>query len=194
MPVTGTPIAVLDEPVSLDEAKAHLRVAGSDEDTLIESLITSARQWAERFTARAFLTTTLTEVLDMFPDDDEIIRLPTSPLQSVPSITYIDTAGAVQTWDPANRLVDTHNEPGRISLAYGKSYPTTREIINAVTITYVVGYGTASDVPKAIKQAILLLVGHWYEHREAAVDFGVISKVPDTVEFLLWPYRVWEAA
>lgn len=84
------------EPVSLAEAKAHLRVEVNDENSLIQTLITAARQYVETATRRALLQQTWDDKLDAFPCG--AIVLPLSPVTSVTSITYLDTAGVSQTW------------------------------------------------------------------------------------------------
>lgn len=186
MPLTlVTPPAV--EPVTLIEAKAHLRVTATDEDTLITALIKAARQQAEhRTVATVFVTQTWTETLDAFPAE---IVLSRRPLQSVSSITYTDTDGTEQTLAVADYQVVTDELLGRIVPAYGVDWPTARDMPGAVVVTYVAGYGAAADVPESIKSAVLLLIGHLYEHREAVSD-GSMSELPMAVDALLAPYWV----
>jgi len=175
-------------------ADASLGVAcpttNTTEDPTVNALITVARQYAETVTRRALITQTWNYTLDAFPDGDIEVPLPT--LQSVTHIKYYDTNGVQQTWTNTNYSVDTDSEPGRISCAYGVTYPTTREMNNAVEVQFVAGYGVASAVPQGIKQAMLQLIGHWYAHRETvAVLSGFnIQTVPQTAEMLFWPYRV----
>ena len=175
------------EPVSLDEAKNHLKIDDfTDDDTLITSLITTARQWCEGFQNRAFITQTITVKLDKFPSGSKPIRLPQPPASVVTSITYIDVDGDTQTLAASVYDVDTSSEPARIALAYNQSWPSIRGDINSVTIVFVAGYGAAAgSVPGPVKQAMLLLIGHFYEHREAVVDGVVVTKVPLAVESLL---------
>lgn len=181
------------EPISLSEAKLHLRVDVPDDDAYITSLIVAARQQAESITRRAFVTQTYKLTMDAFPCGP--IYLPRPPLQSVSSITYVDTAGVTQTWSASDYQVEATGgpfaPPGRVAPAYGQSYPATRAVFGAVTITFVAGYGSqASDVPQAIRQAILLVLGHWYEHRELAVVGTSVVELPRSAEWLLSPYRV----
>jgi uncharacterized phiE125 gp8 family phage protein len=179
------------EPLTTAEAKAHLRVDLSDDDTLIDGLIAAARAWAERFTRRAFVTQTWTLYADAFPGSNAApIRLPKPPIQSVDSIIYVDSDGASQTWNAANYTLDSKSEPGRVLPAYNQVWPVTRSVPNAVAVQYIAGYGGASAVPQAIKQAILLLVGHWYAHRESVAHAQTVIEVPQGVEALLWAYRV----
>lgn len=195
------------EPVTLAEAKLHCRVDIDDDDTLISSLITAAREWCEAHTLRAFVRQTWKLTLDRFPGPlgypypewssfgDEPIELPQPPLFAVSSVQYVDTAGTLQSL--TDYRLDSENEPARITPAYGETWPATRAQMNAVTIVYEAGYpegqGSPSDqtvnVPQSVKQAMLLLIGHWYEHRESASDFTILE-VPQTVTFILAPLRV----
>ena len=186
------------EPVSLDEAKTHLRVTGNDEDLLIDALIKAARQHVEGrdgWLNRALITQTWDLFLDCFPKSSELpIVVPLPPLQSITSITYLDGAGASQTWVVTDYTVDAKSEPGRITPAYGKSYPSTRNVMNAVTVRFVAGYGGPVAVPGPLKLALGALVAHFYEHREPIIltgGGGSPVPIPMHVEALLMPYRMW---
>lgn len=181
------------EPVTATEAKLHLRVDHTTDDALITILIATARQMVEQITRRALITQTWDWKLDGFP---ACFDIPKPPLVSVTSISYVDTAGASQTWASTNYIVDAPGgptaQPGRIAPAYGVSYPSTRSIINSVTVRFVAGYGAASAVPEPLKQAVLLLIGHLYANRESVVITGrgsIVAEMPQTVEWLCWPYR-----
>lgn len=179
------------EPVTTSQAKAHMRITDTAEDSYIESLITAARQHAEHLTERAFITQTWTMTLDRFPDYFGDIRLPKPLLISVSSITYVDLEGTTQTLSSSLYEVDARSQPGRIRPAYGQAWPSTREQLNAVTITYTAGYGaTAASVPTAIKQAIMIVVAHWFEHREPVITGTIVAEVPMSATALLGPYRV----
>lgn len=175
------------EPISLIEAKAHLRVVDNEENTLIESLIVAARRMAEMISRRALVTRTLEAVFDRWPRDN-MIMLAYPPLQSISSITYIDSAGGSNVMPGADYFADAHSEPGRLVLAYGASWPSaTLRPAAAITIRYVAGYGDPEDVPENYRQAMLLMIGHFYENREAVVaGQGVtISQLPMAVDSLL---------
>lgn len=163
------------EPVSLAEAKVHCRVDVSDDDALITSLITAARESAEHETGRALCTQTRELVLDAFPD---AFVLRGAPVQSVVSIKYLDSTGVEQTLDPADYILDNDSEPGFAVIGYGKAWPESYATINAVRVRYVCGYGAASDVPASIKAWILLAVGTLYAQRETTV-IGQSSSLPD---------------
>jgi uncharacterized phiE125 gp8 family phage protein len=182
-----------NDPVSLADAKNHLRVDISDDDTLISALITAAREHVEEATRRALITQTWRLSLDQFPADDEI-ELPRPPLQSVSSIIYTDKDDTTSTLATSVYEVDTDGQPGRVKLAYGEDWPSdTLAETNPVKITFVAGYGdNASDVPQRWQQAILLLVGHWYENREAIVTGGGIPKeLPLAVQSLIQMDRIY---
>lgn len=185
--------APADEPVSITEAKDHLRVTGNADNDYLGALATAARMQAEAFTHRALMTQTWDWKLDNFPPRS-CIEVPRAPLQSVTSINYRDAVdGSSQTWATSNYDVDTpFDAPGRIALAFGKTYPATRSEINSVTIRIVVGYGgNAVDVPESIRQGMLLAIGSWYEHREDVVVGTIATRLPlQTSQLLWWPYRL----
>jgi len=157
-------------------------------DPLLAMLIAAARGAAETITRRALITQTWDLVLDCFPYWEMSIPLPT--LQSVTTITYIDANGATQTLAADQYLVDTKSEPARITPAYGLVWPSTRYQTNAVTVRFVAGYGTASAVPQAIKNWMLIRIKQMYGQREAVNVGGVVVEFPRAfVDGLLDPHR-----
>ena len=195
------------EPISLAEAKAHLRVDTADEDPLIQNLIAAAREACEEWCGRSFVTQTLTLTLDRFPSpsltapgpetawsgsfrNDGTIELPRPPAISLTSITYIDTNGASQTLSSSGYKLDLASQPARLAPAFGTSWPATRDEIASVVIVYSAGYGAASAVPARAKAAILLLLGTLYENREDAVVGSIVSRLPLGVMDLLGSIRV----
>jgi len=190
MPYKITTAATI-KPVSLDEIKSHLNleVDFTSDDELLEAMIDAAVDYAENFTRRALLTQTIEAKYDSFPNCFELER---PPLASVTSIQYIDTDGATQTLSASNYTVDTTSTPGRVVEAYGETWPSTRDIINAVTVTYVAGDTSAENVPNQIKQAIKILVGDWYKDRESyIVAVSNVNELPHTAKILLRPYQVF---
>lgn len=162
------------EPVSADDLRLHSRIETNDEDSVLRGYIKAAREMVEADSQRALITQTLTLKMDRFPSD--AIELRRCPVQSVSSITYIDTAGDSQTWSSANYVVNTHSEPGRITLAYGQTWPSTYSQENAVTATFIAGYGaTELTVKEQARQAIRLLAGHWANNRETVMP-GMSTK------------------
>ena len=171
------------EPVALAEAKLHLRVDGTDEDALIQGLISAARETCEDRTEGTVPVTGWRLTLDTFPD---AIKLPRPPIVSVESVKYIDTAGVQQTLSPLDYVVDTASSPGYIVPAFGKAWPETRGQINAVEVEYTAGSATP---PAAIKAWLLLAVGDMYAHREASSDKPTVAH--GFADRLLDPFKVW---
>ncbi len=158
--------APASEPVTLAEAKLHVRQDLDADDTLITGLITAAREEVERISWHGLLTQTWELVLDRWPACDAI-ELPHPPLQSVTSVKYTDSNGVETTWSAANYVVDTDSVPGRIVLGFNVAWPLfVLQPTGGIRIRYVAGWTSAANVPQALKQAMLLLVGHWYENRE----------------------------
>lgn len=185
------------EPVTLADAKTHLRVDINDDDALITALIVSARQQAEQICRRAFISQQWKVTMDRFPapamnvgsanwygpqwgnspgpltiltPDNKTgyeIYLPYSPLASVDSIKYVDENGTLQTLSPSAYKVDMISEPARVLPAYGTAWPAIRNEINAVEITLTAGWPSAAEVPQPIKSWILLRIGAMYENRES---------------------------
>jgi uncharacterized phiE125 gp8 family phage protein len=175
------------EPLTLSEVKAHCRVDVTDHDGLLAGYILAAREWVEGYTWRKFVTQTWDCNADRF---GWCLELPTGPLQSVTSISYVDTAGSVQTVPASDYLVDTKSQVPRITPAYGKVWPVPRFQMNAVTVRAVFGYSTANPMPEPLRQAMLLLVGHMFEHREGVNVGNIVTEVPIGISAMARPYRV----
>jgi len=212
--------APTEEPVSLAEAKAHLRVDISDDDALIGAMIVAARQEAEAACRRAFVSQQWKLLLDRFPapgmnvssatwygpqwgnspgplttlapegTTGYEILLTQPPLISIDSVKYIDVDGTQQTMASTDYKVDSVTEPARLVPAYGKSWPGTRNEINAVEVTFTCGYGAPSAVPEAIKAWMKLRIGAMYENRESDVALlrGSVGEMP-FADKLLAPFR-----
>jgi uncharacterized phiE125 gp8 family phage protein len=191
-------------PVTLEEARAHCRLdaAGSPpehpDDALLSALIDAATQYIDGpngILSRSIVSQKWELVIDGFPSG--AVEIPLPPLQSVETITYLDSEGNNIELDESGYSVDNARQPGFV-VPGADGWPQTGDYINAVRIRFVSGYapeGSPPDyragVPQAIKQAILLLVGHWYENREDVVVGTVVNKLPTAAEALLFNYRVW---
>lgn len=193
------------EPITLLEAKQHLRVDVDDDDALIGSLITAARQAAETRTGRQLMTARWKLVLDGFPGSlvnhvpsdasfslpGHAILLDKCPVQSLVSIEYLDMNGSPQVMPPGDYVLDAACEPARLTPVFGKTWPPTLPQIGSVIVTFDAGYGAGSSVPEGIKSWIKLRVGSLYGHREeiAVLTRGRIDSL-SFVDGLLDGYRV----
>jgi uncharacterized phiE125 gp8 family phage protein len=194
-----------EEPVSLAEAKLHLRVDFDEDDALIQALISAARQAAETLTGRQFITARWRLVLDRFPgpqgmacSSEDSFSLPghafllfKCPVQAVASIRYLDTGGLQQTLESNLYTLDAACEPGRITPIFGETWPVSLPQIGSVSVTFDAGYGSASDVPEGLKSWIKLRVGSLYAHREemSVLSRGRIDPLP-FIDGLLDSYKV----
>jgi uncharacterized phiE125 gp8 family phage protein len=174
-------------------ADVIVKTGETQEDEFISLLITAAREHCESHTRRALAPQTLEVCLDSWPCGNEI-ELPDPPLQSITSVKYKDSAG-VETTLTANTdyIADTDSNAGRIVLPYGKMWPSaTLYTVNPIRIRYVAGYSAGNPIPKTIMLAMLLLVGHWHDNREAVItgSGALLSKKMDlAVDALLLPHR-----
>lgn len=178
-----TTIQPAEEPVTLVEAKAHLRVDHSAEDALIMRLVKAARELSEAETGRRWVTQTVTYAAADFPRACRhavvggrvvpgVMCLPVEPVQSITSVTYWDAAGVARTLAAdLDWLAWAAHSPPLIYPAPGRLWPHTHAgRLETVQVTAVVGYGGAAAVPAKAQQAILLAVGDWYEHRGDGFD------------------------
>ena len=177
------------EPLTVQEASDWARITDTVEDDIVEGLIRSARSHVETLTGRALITQTWDLYLDAFPCQ---INVPKPPLQSVTYIKYLDANGALQTLATSEYTVDNKSEPARIVPAYGKTWPSTRCDLNAVQVRFVAGYGAEADQVDArapeLRQAIGVLVGTMYEHREVTDD-ELKTDVPEAFYQLVNQHR-----
>lgn len=255
------------EPISTTAAKAHLRVDGSHDDTLIGSLISAARSHVEEITNRPTITSKYAQTMRSF-SGGRSIDVVYGPIRSVESVTYLDTAGVRQTYASSGYGVDTNVMPPRVTLAYDQTWPVARMDTGSVKVTYFAGDATravfndaddeitatghgiadnqiiqfsdsGSNLPTEIVagesyyvintsgdtfqiaateggdaitftgsptcgafvgavnpdilHAMLMLIGHWYEHPDAVIVGTGAVETPLAVRTLLLPYHVWRA-
>lgn len=187
---TNQTVAPSAEPVTLTEAKAHCRIDEGSDDTYVTNLIKAAREWAEAHTGRQLINASWTLKLSAFPT---IIQLPHPPLSSITSLAYVDTDGTAGTLTE-NTDFEKFTDPTLPQLRemYGVSWPTTRDsTLEAVTVTYVAGYGAAStSVPEGIRQAILGMVELMYTYRSPQITGTIVSKMAAATQAALGRYRV----
>lgn len=177
------------EPVSLQEAKDHLRVDHASDDALIEALIAAARRQAENITGLRLVAQTWRWTLDGFVD---VLRPPIGPVSAVNSIKYLDTAGVEQTLAAAKYRADLAETPERITPAYGESWPSTYDVTAAVKVELQIGFGGfPAAVPDDIRLAMLLIVGRYYAHREDVITGTIVAELPGAASSILVQHRRW---
>lgn len=227
------------EPITLVEARDHLRVdtyeegspaeTVSDDDAWIEAQLPAAREYCEQYLGRALAPRTVELALNAFPTvsvgdpPGPAFVLPFGPAQSITSLVYLDQVAADAAYTVAYDAeflisadvaladaagvaaaalalevtlaadqyeIDVFSTPSRLLLAYGATWPTARMSSGSVRIRYVVGYSVPGEspqvypLPKMARSAILLMLGHLYENREA-VGKSDMAEVPLGVQALL---------
>jgi uncharacterized phiE125 gp8 family phage protein len=174
--------AVATEPITLADAKVHLRVevGFTDDDALITALITAAREFAEHYTGRALAPQTLELALDAFPLDN--IELIGSPVTSITTVKYIDVVGVEQTLSSALYTLNDYGVSAGIEQAYNSPWPDTQAVANAVKVRYVAGY---TAIPKTVRAAMLLMIGDFYENRQETITGTIVQEVKTGVKALL---------
>lgn len=174
------------EPVTLIDAKLHLRVDHALDDSSISTLITAARETVEKRSKRTLISTAYRLDQCEFATYTGPICIEKGPLIAVQSVKYYDTAGTLQTIASTNYRTDVTERRGYVLPVSGYVWPVVQiQRPNAVQVAFTAGYGTAAtDVPAAARQAMLLLIGTWYENRES-VSESEMMKVPDAADALI---------
>jgi uncharacterized phiE125 gp8 family phage protein len=177
------------EPLTLAEAKTHLRVEHGDDDDVIAALIAGARVHVEAQTRRALITQSWRLIRDAWPDDGRIVVMPV-PLRSLTAVRVYKFDGSTQALDPAAFAIDAAAAPAVLAFAAG-AMPVPGRVVGGIELDVEVGYGdTAEDVPEPLRQAIRTLVAHWYENRGLIAAGAGVAVLPQSVTALLAPYRV----
>jgi uncharacterized phiE125 gp8 family phage protein len=184
------------EPISIEEARQHVR-RGDDtsEDAVLNAFIAAARHHAEAVTGRQLLEATWEWQLDAICGS--VLQIPRPPLRSITSITYLDASGVTQAWSASNYQVTTPAGPfapsGRLAPNPSATWPLSGSgYLNAVLIRFKAGYGTVpEDVPEAIRQAMRLMIGAWFENREDLVLGDSVQALPLGALALLTPFKVY---
>ena len=170
------------------EAKDFLKVDTNADDTLIDNLIKAATQSCEEYTNQYFLDTLVSQYSDNWL---EVYRLYKSPVSEITHIKYYDSTDTLQTLAASNYILDNVSKPARIGLAVNGELPTLADRINAVEVKYTVGYGTAaSSVPEAIRQAVLITIGNFYENRQSVITGRTATELPLSSQYLLNQYKI----
>ena len=176
------------EPLTLDEVKAYLRIDGASEDVLLQSLMLTSRLHIEAALGLALLTQSWRLSLDHWPKDG-VVDLPVAPALAVSEVRVLDANGTAAVLAPETYGLDSSRRPARLVSQTGR-WPLPGRKIAGIEIDLTAGFGpAASDVPEPVRQALLLLVAHWYEHRDP-IEIGTpATAVPHAVNRLLNPYR-----
>lgn len=178
-------------PVSVTEAVAQCRVDTTDENALFQALIEAAVSHVDGYSGvlgRALLTQTWQQ---SYPGFTTGLRLPVGDLISISTVTYYDSDNVQQTLSSTVYRGLTDSRGPYVAEKPDQSWPSAYTRDDAVTVTWTAGYGaTAASVPAAIRHALLLLIGHWYENRESVVIGAPVASLPMAVESLLAPYRL----
>lgn len=193
------------EPITLSEAKAYLRVSHDSEDSIISAMISAARQACENHTGRAFITRTYSFYMDAWPSLGKkewwdgmrdgvdlaspapFVTLPHPPLVAVSALKIYASDDMSQTMDSALYYVDSAG--GRLVLRAGTPMPLPARNANGIEISYSAGYGDADAVPQLVKQAMRQLVAYMYEHRGDDMNMALRASGAAT---LLQPLRIVE--
>ncbi|KQZ12405.1 hypothetical protein ASD50_11620 [Mesorhizobium sp. Root552] len=178
-------VAPANMPVSLSEAKAHLRVEHDDQDDLITAQIKAATAWLDGYAGllgRALITQTWQQEFGRFADR---LPLPVSPVIAIVSVSYFDAGNVQQVLDPGLYDLFADARGAHVALRPGQSWPASFRRTDAVSVTFTAGYGAAADVPEPIRQAILLIVQRLFDGADTEID----SAIERTVHALIAPYR-----
>jgi len=191
--VLTTPPA--NEPLGVQEVKTYLRVddvTDTSEDNYLSALITAAREYCETFQNRAYITQTWQMSFDHWPSG--VIELPRGNLKTLQSVSYKNSVGIVTTLTETQQyVVSTRGVLGRLSPPYAQPWPPFVPFpLDAIVIEFTCGYGdTAETVPQKVKQAMKLLISHWYENRTPLSDTGQApGEIAFAVSALLWMDRI----
>jgi len=177
------------EPVELDQARLQVRADGDNEDDLIEAYLLAAREYVETYTGLALIDQEWEQTADSL---DEEIVLRKRPVKSVASVKYFDTNNVEQTLDSGSYRLVKRDSGDQVLISTGVAWPVAYPIEGSVTVRFISGFGDAAEsVPAAMKQAIKLLVAHWFANREAVSAKSEPKEVPMGVEALLFPHRVF---
>ena len=195
------------DPLTLAQAKAHLRVNFTDDDALITALVKAATLRCENWTGRALVDQKWELVLDGFPSStqtnmfsssgevDLAIMIPKPPLIEITQVLYNDTVGDEQIMSATNYYVDSVSQPGWLVPSGISAWPATIDAINCVRIQFRAGYLSADsppvmNVPEDVLAGVKLMLGALYEHREQQVVGNIVNSLPFGVEQLLRHHRV----
>lgn len=176
------------EPVAVADASAHLRLDTAADDLLIASLILTSRLHVEATLDLALIDQAWTLVLDRWPAGADV-AIPMAPLKAVTAVTVKRADGTPIVVPPTSYLVDMASKPPRL-VWNATARPDPGVVANGIEIEFEAGFGaTAAHVPAPLRHAILMLVAHWYEHRDPIEIGSNATRIPDAVSDLIQPFR-----
>ena len=178
-------------PVSLSEAKAHLRVEHTDDDAIIGRIVDAAVGHLDGWSGvlgRCLVTQTWRVSFRDF--DGRMLRLPFADVSAIEAVVYRDADDVEQTVDPSDYALNEDAQGSYLFMSAGFDRPAVFHRPDAVTVRFVAGYGDATAVPAALKAAMLLHIGHMYENRESVVIGQSVTGLPMAYDALVAPYRV----
>lgn len=174
-------------PLSLDDAKDHLRIVHTDDDLVVQRCLQVAEELLQQETGLQLAEAEYDWVFDDFPASSDPLYVPRSPLASITSIKYQDTADQEQTLGAANYFADTSKLPHRICLIYGESWPDVLSREASVTVRYKAGWSNQADIPQRAKQALRIWLASLYEHRDVVehIESGRAVRTGQALEALV---------
>ena len=174
------------EPLTYAEVKAYLRLNGDSEEAFVTSLIVVARQYVESQIWRPLISQVQSMNFDKSELTTQVYNINKAPVISINSVTYYDLNNALQTLSASDWESDIYSNPARFRI---KTLPQIYDRMNALQVNFTCGYSNAASVPLPIKQAMLMLIGHYYENRQDVVTGTQVNKIDEASEHLLNPYR-----
>ena len=196
--ITAQPVT---EPITLDQAAEHLRVDSQADQSLIEALISTAREYADSVTGRVSGSSTWKLIaptwcalrespLNHLGEWSAAVAIPIfrTPLVSVQSVKYIASGEtSLTTMSSGDYTVITAAEPGMIRIT--GTLPALADRPDAIQIEFTAGYSTPDEVPAMHRHAITVLVANFYEQR-GSIAFGQPYDVPHVLNVLLANQKV----
>ncbi|SFV31857.1 head-tail connector protein [Hyphomicrobium facile] len=176
------------EPVTVADAKAHMRIDGNDEDVLIASLLLTSRLHIEVALSLALITQSWTLTLNRWPGSRDV-ELPLTPLRSIDEVRVKNAAGVANVVPAESYLVDLSSRPALL-VWNNTARPEPQVPAGGIEIDMTAGFGsTGESVPAPLKHAMLMLTAHWYEHRDPEEIGSDAARIPEAVSALINPFR-----
>ncbi len=173
------------EPVTLADAKAHLRISHADDDQLIGTLISSARRVVETRTGLCLIRQMWMQFRDAWPEDG-VVSLPLWPIISVEELAVFGEDDQKAVIEPSHYVVDVVSRPARLMLRGSRIWQRPGRAVNGIAVSVEAGFGpSGASVPEPLRLAMLQLVAHWYENR----GNDAVPPLPLSIDALLNPFR-----